>query len=94
MTIAMIEPMAAIGNLDEIVAVDGIGVFFVARHDLAKDFGLPDGKRSPEIELDNAVSVVAQGAQLVLLSLSEVLTLDAACLLERSGPGRTRPENR
>jgi len=47
--IAMLESAQAIANIDEILAVDGIDVFFIARVDLSKSLGYGGDKRHPEV---------------------------------------------
>jgi 4-hydroxy-2-oxoheptanedioate aldolase len=47
--IVMLESTTAVANLDEILAVDGIDVFFIARVDLSKSMGLGGDKRHPEV---------------------------------------------
>ncbi len=47
--IAMLESAAAVAHIDEIVAVDGIDVFFLARVDLSKSLGYGGDKRHPEV---------------------------------------------
>jgi len=47
--IAMLESAAAVANIDEILAVEGIDVFFLARVDLSKSLGWGGDKRHPEV---------------------------------------------
>lgn len=47
--IVMLESATAVTNLDEILSVEGIDVFFIARVDLAKSMGLGGDKRHPEV---------------------------------------------
>lgn len=47
--VAMIESMTALQNLDEILKVDGIDVFFVGPGDLSKSMGRPGDLHHPEI---------------------------------------------
>lgn len=47
--VAMLESAAAVANIDEILAVDGIDVFFLARVDLSKSLGYGGDKRHPEV---------------------------------------------
>lgn len=47
--IAMLESAAAVANIDEILAVEGIDVFFLARVDLSKSLGYRGDKRHPEV---------------------------------------------
>jgi len=47
--IAMIESAAAVADIDEILAVEGIDVFFLARVDLSKSLGHGGDKRHPEV---------------------------------------------
>lgn len=47
--IAMLESKEAVANIDEILAVEGIDVFFLARVDLSKSLGYGGDKRHPEV---------------------------------------------
>jgi len=47
--IAMLESAAAVENIDEILAVEGIDVFFLARVDLSKSLGFRGDKKHPEV---------------------------------------------
>ena len=47
--IAQIESAAAVANIDEILAVEGIDVFFLARVDLSKSMGFGGDKNHPEV---------------------------------------------
>ena len=47
--IAMLESAQAVSNLDEILAVDGIDIFFIARVDLSKSLGYRGDKHHPEV---------------------------------------------
>lgn len=47
--IAMLESAQAASNLDEILAVDGIDIFFIARVDLSKSLGYRGDKHHPEV---------------------------------------------
>jgi 2-keto-3-deoxy-L-rhamnonate aldolase RhmA len=55
--IVMLESSVALANLDEILAVDGIDVFFIARVDLSKSMGLGGDKRHPEVVATVARSI-------------------------------------
>ena len=46
---AMLESAAAVANIDEILAVEGIDVFFLARVDLSKSLGFGGDKRHPQV---------------------------------------------
>ena len=64
MTIILIEDIVAINNLDEILAVDHIDVFFVARTDLAQSMGYVGQPAYPEVDaiVDRAIAqIVAAG---------------------------------
>lgn len=58
--IAMIEDPAAVDNIADIVAVDGIDGFFIGRGDLMAAFGAPDS-RAPQIT--DAVSKICKFAK-------------------------------
>lgn len=47
--IAMLESADAMKNIDEILAVDGIDLFFIARVDLSKSMGFKGDKHHPEV---------------------------------------------
>jgi 4-hydroxy-2-oxoheptanedioate aldolase len=47
--VAMLESASAVANIDEILAVDGIDVFFLARVDLSKSLGHGGDKHHPEV---------------------------------------------
>jgi 4-hydroxy-2-oxoheptanedioate aldolase len=59
--IAMIESKQAIENLDDILAVDGIDSFFLARVDLSKSLGLGGDKKSEIVRkvVDAAVARIS-----------------------------------
>lgn len=48
---AMLESAEAVANIDAILAVDGIDVFFIARVDLSKSLGYRGDKRHPEVKV-------------------------------------------
>jgi 4-hydroxy-2-oxoheptanedioate aldolase len=50
MVIILIEDIIAINNLDEILEVDNIDVFFVAPGDLAQTMGFPGGANLPVVQ--------------------------------------------
>ncbi len=50
LVVAMIESVAAMDKLDEIVAVDGIDVFVIGRSDLARSLGHADDGYHAEVE--------------------------------------------
>ena len=47
--IAMLESADAMKNIDEILAVEGIDLFFIARVDLSKSLGFKGDKHHPEV---------------------------------------------
>ena len=49
LTIILIEDIVAVNNLDEILEVDHIDVFYVAPGDLAQSMGMPGGAGSTEV---------------------------------------------
>src|SRR5262249_30007389 len=60
--IVLIEDIAAVGNLDEIIKVDGIDIFFVAPSDLATsmgDMGHPDVQQT----IDGAIGKIIQAGR-------------------------------
>lgn len=67
LAVAMIESVAAIDALPEMLGVEGIDVFFVARGDLAKSMGLAGEKTHPAVQpqLDRALATLrAAGARI------------------------------
>src|SRR5262249_20358080 len=46
----MLEELEAVRNLEEILAVDGVDVFFVGGGDLAQTMGFPGRKNAPEVQ--------------------------------------------
>lgn len=67
MIIAMIESAQAIANLPEILQVEGISAFFVARGDLSKSLGFPDQKNHPAVlaALDGAIAQIRAAGKVV-----------------------------
>ncbi len=64
MVIVLLEESEALENLDEILTVDGIDVFFVAPSDLAQTMGHIGNPSHPEVQaaIDNAISrIVSAG---------------------------------
>jgi 4-hydroxy-2-oxoheptanedioate aldolase len=64
MAIILIEDIVAVDNLDEILKVDHIDVFFVARSDLAQSMGFVGQPAHPEVDatVDRAIEqIVAAG---------------------------------
>ena len=61
MSIILIEDIIAVNNLDEILEVDNIDVFYVAPGDLAQSMGLPGGAGSPKVNdtVDGALKKIA-----------------------------------
>ena len=64
MIIVLIEDILAVENLDEILNVDNIDVFFVAPSDLAQSMGHLDGATNPEVSRvidDTLARIVSAG---------------------------------
>ena len=61
-TIILIEDIVAVNNLDEILEVDHIDVFYVAPGDLAQSMGLPGGAGSTEVNkvVDDSIKKIAK----------------------------------
>lgn len=83
--IVMIESVEALRNLDEILAVDGIDVFFVGPGDLAQSMGFspslkPGGRRPPAVveAVDNALGRIRSAGK---VAGTLVLKQDAAHLV-------------
>ena len=49
MTIAHIESITAVENLDALLAVDGIDVFFLGAEDLSNSLGIPGQSKDPRV---------------------------------------------
>lgn len=64
LVIAMIETVAAIDRLDEMLAVEGVDVFFVGPGDLSQDMGFapapPFGEPRPQVVRDKVGEAVAK----------------------------------
>ncbi len=62
LVVAMIETQASIGRLDEILAVEGIDVFFIGPGDLSQDMGYPPappfGQARPQPVIDKVAESV------------------------------------
>lgn len=63
--IVLIEDIAAVGNLDEILSVDGIDVFMVAPTDLAASMGHLANIQHPEVQttIDDALARIQAGGR-------------------------------
>jgi 4-hydroxy-2-oxoheptanedioate aldolase len=62
--VAMIESKQAIENLDDILKVEGIDAFFLARVDLSKSLGFGGVKHHPDVRktIDDAIGrIIARG---------------------------------
>ncbi len=91
--IILIEDIVAIGNLDEILTVDHIDVFFVAPSDLAASMGHIGDVQHPEVQktVDEALARI-QAAGRVAGSLATLETIEkytaagVRCFLTNIGP--------
>ncbi|MDP6065560.1 MAG: aldolase/citrate lyase family protein [SAR202 cluster bacterium] len=65
MAIVLIENIVTINNLDEILKVDHIDVFFVARTDLAQSMGLVGQPAYPAVDaiVDRAIEQIVAAAR-------------------------------
>ena len=63
--IVLLEDIVAIGNLDDILAVDHIDVFFVAPSDLATSMGHIGDMGHPEVQqtIDGAIKKIVQSGR-------------------------------
>jgi 4-hydroxy-2-oxoheptanedioate aldolase len=63
--IVLIEDIAAVGNLDEIVKVDHIDVFFVSPSDLATSMGHIGNMGHPTVQqtIDGAIAKIVQAGR-------------------------------
>jgi 4-hydroxy-2-oxoheptanedioate aldolase len=73
----MLEEAAALDNLDDILRVDGVDVFFVAPGDLAQSMGLPGQTGHPSVQaaIDDALRQI-RSASKVSGTLTTPTTLD------------------
>src|SRR5438552_5860154 len=64
--IVLIEDIVAVGNLDEILKVDHIDVFFVAPNDLATSMGHLGKMGHPDVQqtVDGALTRIVQGGRM------------------------------
>ena len=64
MVVVMLEEVEALANLDDVLKVEHVDVFFVAPGDLAQSMGLPGQMDHPKVQaaIDDAVArIVAAG---------------------------------
>ena len=61
----MLEEVEALANLDEILKVEHVDVFFVAPGDLAQSMGLPGRMDDPKVQaaIDDAVARIAEAGR-------------------------------
>ena len=74
--VALIEDIAAWENLDEILAVDGVGVYFVAPADFAASMGQLGNVRHPDVQskLDDALNrIVDAGRHAGTLAMTDTV---------------------
>jgi 4-hydroxy-2-oxoheptanedioate aldolase len=83
MLMVLIEDIAAIPRLDEILKVDHIDVFFVAPSDLATSMGHIGNVGHPDVQrtIDNALSKIVQAGRVA----GTLVTLDNAERYARLG---------
>lgn len=64
--VAMVESAEGIANIDDLIAVDGIDVLFLARVDLSKSLGHGGDKSHPEVRemIDGAVAKVRKAGKM------------------------------
>jgi 4-hydroxy-2-oxoheptanedioate aldolase len=91
--VALIEDIVAVNNLDEIIAVDGIDVFFVAPSDLAASMGHIGNTEHPDVQatLDGALrKIVAAGrhagALATLGNVEKYASMGVRCLMTGIAP--------
>jgi 2-keto-3-deoxy-L-rhamnonate aldolase RhmA len=65
--VAMLESAAAVANIDAILEVEGIDVFFLARVDLSKSLGYQGDKRHPEVRkvVDHLIERIRAAGRMV-----------------------------
>ncbi len=66
----MIEEVEAIENLNEMVAVDGVDVFFIGSGDLSQSMGYPGQQTHPEVQrlMEKGVTVIREGGRVAGVS--------------------------
>lgn len=98
LAIAMIESVPAVDALPEMLGVEGIDVFFVARGDLAKSMGLAGEKTHPAVQpvLDRALATIrdagawagaagdADGVEAVVRKGARLVMVSPDALLQRA----------
>jgi len=64
MTIAHIESLQSVQNLDELLKIDGIDVYYLGPEDLSNSLGIPGQSKDPRVVRlveDSIVKIVAAG---------------------------------
>ena len=66
----MLEEVEAIDNLEEMVAVDGIDVFFIGSGDLSQSMGYPGQQTHPEVQalMEKGVTVIREAGRVAGVS--------------------------
>ena len=66
----MLEEVEAIQNLEELVAVDGVDVFFIGSGDLSQSMGYPGQQTHPEVQavMEKGVSVIREAGKVAGVS--------------------------
>ena len=66
----MLEEVEAIQNLEEMVAVDGVDVFFIGSGDLSQSMGYPGQQTHPEVQavMEKGVSVIREAGKVAGVS--------------------------
>ena len=83
--LVQIESAEAIRNLSEIVAVDGVDVFFIGPDDLSRSMGLPGQIGHPEVQaaIDQAIATICAAGKVP----GTLATVDTAAEYVRKGVG-------
>ena len=73
MSIILIEDIVAVNNLDEILEVNNIDIFYVAPGDLAQSMGLTGGAGSPKVNdvVDGALKKITAAGKTAGTLVSE-----------------------
>ena len=78
-----LEHEEAIGNVDEILAVEGIDVFFIGRSDLSQSMGFPGNPKAPAV----AKAIDGTLAKIVAAGRTPGMPATAETLAEVTGKG-------
>jgi 4-hydroxy-2-oxoheptanedioate aldolase len=71
----MLEEVEAIENLGELVAVDGVDVFFIGSGDLSQSMGYPGQQTHPEVQaqMEKGVKIIRDAGRIAGVSCPDSL---------------------